>query len=271
MRRRLRPHIGSHLLGSPHQGYGVGGTDVLHVDSCPRVESQHAVSGHHHILRHRGRTLNPQLFGRFPCVDAVIDDKGRVLLVKAQRQPQCLCLLHGCHCQLFIQDRLSIIGKAHGSGPGQSLQIRQFPAFHSLGDSRAGHHPNPGGLSLLQHIGQSIRRVHRRLCVGHTDHRGKAACRRCCCTGLNILLVGQPRISEMDMSVNQSGSYGQSGCVHNLLPVSLKIRTYFADYPVLNPNVHRSLPSALRVQHITVFNDHLLSSCFSLSFCEKSA
>ena len=68
---------------------------------------------------------------------------------------------------------------------------------------------------------QQFHRCRLRLGVWHIDERCHASCHSCTALALNVGLLGQPRLAEMHVSVNNSGQKQQTCCFYCILNFEL--------------------------------------------------
>ena len=76
---------------------------------------------------------------------------------------------------------------------------------------------DPCFLSFFQNIAQSFFVIYDWLCICHTHNGSKTAFCSSCCSCVDILFVGQSRITEMDMDIYQSRCYHKTFCIDHLV------------------------------------------------------
>ena len=116
--------------------------------------------------------------------------------------------------------------------------------------------------ALLQNIAQGFFIINQRLCICHADHRSKASLCGRGCSCMDILLIGQTRISEMHMNVYQTRRSHQAGSVNDLLILCLRSSSHtirradFSDDSILNYKICSAVCLSSRVQHPASLNKY---------------
>ena len=126
--------------------------------------------------------------------------------MEAYRKVQCLGLTEGLLKKRAIHDGEPVVSEAGSSACGQSGQISQFPAGHAFGHIGTAVEVNGERAAALQDILQDLYGIHRGLCVGHQDYRGIAALDSGFRAGGEIFLVGEARIPEMGVGIDEAGA-----------------------------------------------------------------
>ena len=132
MRCHLRPDMRAQLFRQPDHLHRIAGTDVLDIHICARMKRDHAVARHHRILRQRRGTADSQLLGHRTAVDAVVENKCRILLMEAERHIEAFRRLHRLFDQFFAHQRDSVIRKSDRTRLFEGVHIGQFFSLKSL-------------------------------------------------------------------------------------------------------------------------------------------
>ena len=158
---------------------GVCGADMLDHDSSTASKRKHTITCYHNFFSNGRRTDDIKFFSGFSGIDAVIGDEFFVFFVKADRHMKFGCFLHCLIAECGIHEWNTIIGKSTGTGTGKCIEISHFFAIQTVGDRSSLIDMYIFFLRALQNIFQSINRVYSRLCVCHTDDRGKSTLCSC--------------------------------------------------------------------------------------------
>ena len=205
MRADFRAHPDSVRLRNADHLHGALCRNVAQMEVRACLGCQHQIPGSNDILcRIRDtRKLQPD------CVRIVIDHASVHKIpvfamcadrnVQLRRHTKCLQRDQGVH------DALPVLGDRGGSGIHHAADIRQFFSLLSFRDSADLHNMNRRKCSCLKpHIIHLVRRIDDRPCVRHRADRRIASARCRLRAGPDILLVGETRIAQMHMQVNQS-------------------------------------------------------------------
>ena len=251
MRRCLGRHVRAHLLRQAHQLHGVRRADVLDVHPRARVQRQHAVARHQHVLGQCRSAAQAQLFGYFSLVHTGSLDKGLVFLMKGQRYVQPLGLFHGSLGQFLIHQRDAVVGKSRGPVGGKLLHVHQLAALHAA----------------AEHVAERLRVVHGRLRVRHAHHAGEPACRGRRGAAFDVLLVREPRVAEVHVHVHQPRSHHAALRLDDALVVLRAL--VLADLRYLAAVYHQVehiVDAARRVDDAAVFHQDHSASSFKCSY-----
>ena len=180
---------------------------MLDVHPRARVQRQHAVARHQHVLGQRRRAAQSQRFRHGTLVHARRLDERAVLLVERKRQVELRRALHGTLDQGLVHQRDAVVGEARGPVGGKLLHVHQLAPLHAAADGRARQHVDAAMRPALEHVAERLHVVHGRLRVRHAHHAGEPACRGRCGAAFDVLLVREPRIAEMHMHVHQPRSH----------------------------------------------------------------
>ena len=113
-----------------------------------------------------------------PVVDAVLGDQGLVLLVEADRQIQALCREKGFLQDGCLHDGDAVIRKAYCAGGCKRIEIDSLLPLHTLRDICAAVEVDLFFFCTCQDIGENLRIVNDRICIGHQYDTCVSAARR---------------------------------------------------------------------------------------------
>ena len=175
---------------------------MLDHDSSAASKRKHTITCYHHFFCDGRRTDDIKFFSGFSGIDAIIGDKGFVLFVKTDWHMKCSSLLHCLIAEYRVEKRNTIIGEATGACIGKCIEISHFFTIQTVGDRSSLVDMYIFFLCALQNIFQSINRVYGRLCICHTDDRGKSTLCSCKRTGMDIFFVSESRITKMHVCID---------------------------------------------------------------------
>ena len=194
--------------------------------------------------------------------NAAVDDL-QILAVGNNQQTVPEAFLHCLPQQLIGFHRSAVVGNRPDPCIHQCCVIAKRLSLHALGNAAHRMHLYSGIRRLFQNITDSFRSINGGLCVGHASHTGDTTCQSRCCSRVDILLIGQPRIPEMHMHIEQSRQSCQTFCVQHLIRSfvytadlqDLPLRQQHIALPALQahiPNQNSIHSALLRIQKDTI-------------------
>ena len=157
--------------------------------------------------------------------------------------------------QVGVVHVVSVVRQGDGPCLLKGLGVGGLLPQQPLGQGGDGIDPHSVGLSPpVQHIFHLLRAVHRRAGVGHAGHRGDAPPGGGGAAGEDVLLVGQPRVPEMDVHIHQSRGHRQSGGVDGAVSLHGHAPLQHADPAVFRQNVLEQHRPRHRMDHPSVFD-----------------
>ena len=143
--------------------------------------------------------------------------------MKTHRKIKIPCLLHSLKKKLLIHDWDSIISKSCCTCSRKTVHVHEFLASKALCDCGCLNYMYSGLCTFILYILESLKVIHRRLCIRHTYHHREASSCSCGGTCLDVFLVRKSRIAEVYMCVYQSRCNYKSICIDDLRTLCLQI------------------------------------------------
>ena len=165
------------------------------------------------------------------------------------RAPAGLMQDGGDACILLDQKRACRRPHEHfdPGGARQPFELRNIIGIFGCAadpESKIAMHPMICARDL---VGEGFGVRGQRVGIGHFKHRRDAAKDRGAGPCLEILLMGQARLTKMHLGVDDAGQDNKALCVNDLACAGARKIADFRDFPADNPNV--SHPYAIMVDH----------------------
>ena len=171
-------------------------------------------------------------------------------------------LFHGQKEQSLIHQRDPVICKARCPRIRQRFHICQLFSSQPPADRSRLQHMNIRPFPLFLHILKRRQIVHRRLCIGHTDHRCKTAPCRCPGSGQDIFLISKARIPKMHMSIYKPRRHHKPRSVDHLCFRRLDSLSCLHNYRTIQQHIHHLICPRYRVHNPSIlYQYHLHRSC----------
>ena len=108
---------------------------------------------------------------------------------------------------------------------------------------------------FVMHISDPIPLVNDRFRIRHCKNRSKPTLCSCLGSGNNILFIGQSRISQMDMKIDQPRHYITSTCINHFIPVGWSdVFTYLLYLSAFNIKIAYLIRTGCRIYNATILN-----------------
>ena len=243
------------FLHLPDNFHASGGGHMADMDAGPRLLGQHGVPHHHNLLRDGRPPLQPELAGNAALVYRPAGHHRRILAVAQHGHLQLPGPDEHIPHQVGVVHVVSVVRQGDGPCLLKGLGVGGLLPQQPLGQGGDGIDPHSVGLSPpVQHIFHLLRAVHRRAGVGHAGHRGDAPPGGGGAAGEDVLLVGQPRVPEMDVHIHQPRGHRQSGGVDGAVSLHGHAPLQHADPAVFRQNVLEQHRPRHRMDHPSVFD-----------------
>ena len=224
------------------------------------------VTGNDHILHRIGNAWKIPFLRLVSLIHAAAVYHIDIFTVRKHRNVSSRRDLHCFLVKLGIHHGLSVLADGRNSGIHHPVDIRQFFSHHTLCDRAYLKHMDQRMLSrLVFHIIDTVRIVNDRFCVRHCKHRCHTTlgCRHR--TGDDILLMGQARISEMHMHIDQTRHYITACRVDHFRGAVRNLLLNLGDPAVLDQHVTDLVQPAVRIDDMSVFNQDTHNFVFLVS------
>ena len=171
-------------------------------------------------------------------IDTVVFDKGRVFLVKADRQIQACRLFHCLIEEGCAADRDPVVCETACPAVSQFLHICEFLAFQRARDGSGLVDADFFLFGATADIQQRLDIINDRRSVGHTDDGSKSALCGRKSPGVQIFFVGESGVTEVYVCVDKSGCGDETGCIYHLFrSIGCDLSCNPADEAVFYPEI----------------------------------
>ena len=178
--------------------------DVLDVDRAAGAAREIDVAADDLDLRLGRDARKFPMFGKFALVHDAALFHFPVLRVIHDRLVQRGRQRHRALHRLVGRHRGPVVREHARAGFHQRLQVGDLAAVAARRDARGGNDPDQADLlGATDHLRHALRRVERRLRIGHGDDRREPAARRGARTGLDRFRILAAGLAKMNVQVNQ--------------------------------------------------------------------
>ena len=180
------------------------------------LQRQHPVPHDHQFFRNGRAAWDAQLLGNLSLVDSIVLYHVLVLLVTEDGHAPGAGLFQGFPHEGGAHDGHTVVGERRRTGGFQGGEVVQLLPLLSRRHRCDGQDADTRThcFRSLQHILHQLRRVHHRFGVGHTGNGSKAAGGGSSSAGLDVLLLGLPGVTEVNMRVDETRRHAKTGGIY---------------------------------------------------------
>ena len=227
----------STLLSITDNAYAALGGNVTNVYSCSAGIGKSDLSCGNTVLGSPVHALYAKLFGYLALVHDAAVYYRQIFAVGSNKQSAFLALFKSFSHKFGILHRSAVIGYHLYACLCILVLVGKLFAIHALCYGTHRIYLNACRRCLIHNVTGSLNAVAHRLCVGHTAHCRKSACRRSSTACDNIFLISLSGIPEMNMDIAQGGKRCKTCAVVNKVCITVKICTYICNICSVNKDI----------------------------------
>ena len=212
------------------------------------VLCQQDITGNCNVLCYRRTPLEPQHGAAVSLVHDTLGAECGFLLMVDDNLVKAMEIVKGVQHDLGRRIEMAVIGKGHRPCLEHISHLCQFfplLAFGNCTDKLDMDKPRFSG-SFLQAADKG-RRIHHRFGIWHSSYAGEATCSSSLGAGDKVLFCLLPWLTEVDMHINEAGSYHFAGSIVDLCALCLQVLAYGGNLAILNQHICHLVEFILRI------------------------
>ena len=245
MRGGLAGDIAAGRLRLPDSIRAAACRDMADVKLCTGFQRHLQIALRDRILGKTIHALDAERLGNRAFIDNSAVDDRQILAMGNDRKAGFLCLCERGFHHLCGRDRSAVIRERRNAGGFERFIIRELFAFQPDGQRTGLMYIDAGCLCTREKFTYLLRIIHRRRGIRHTEYARDTACKRCRCSGIDVLFVRLTGVAEMHMHIKQSRQCGKSRAVDDAVCLCFDMRPDPGDFAVFQEHIANCVPQAV--------------------------